>query len=64
MLIFDILKGDQTLFVRADEVEASWELFMPLLEEDFPVFSYAAGTLGPKEAEQLLTRDGRRWLNQ
>jgi glucose-6-phosphate 1-dehydrogenase len=62
-LIHDILKGDQTLFVRADEVETSWELFTPLLEKDMPVFSYEAGTWGPKEADQLLTRDGRTWIN-
>lgn len=62
-LIHDILKGDQTLFVRADEVETSWELFTPLLEKEMPVFSYEAGTWGPKEADQLLTRDGRTWIN-
>ncbi len=62
-LIHDILKGDQTLFVRADEVETSWELFTPLLEKDMPVFSYEAGTWGPKEADQLLKRDGRTWIN-
>jgi len=62
-LIHDILKGDQTLFVRADEVETSWELFTPLLEKDMPVFSYEAGTWGPKEADRLLKRDGRTWIN-
>ncbi|NOR54316.1 MAG: glucose-6-phosphate dehydrogenase, partial [Candidatus Aminicenantes bacterium] len=62
-LIHDILKGDQTLFVRADEVETSWELFTPLLEKDMAIFSYEAGTWGPKEADQLLKRDGRTWIN-
>ena len=62
-LIFDVLKGDQTLFVRADEVEAAWKLFTPLLEKNLPVRSYAAGAWGPKEADQLLMRDGKRWLN-
>lgn len=62
-LIFDVLKGDQTLFVRADEVEAAWKLFTPLLEKNLPVRSYAAGTWGPKEADKLLMRDGERWLN-
>lgn len=53
-LIFDIIKGDQTLFVRADEAEASWELFTPLLEKDIPVFPYKAGTWGPKEADKIF----------
>lgn len=62
-LIQDILQGDQTLFVRADEVEASWKLFTPLLEQNFPAHSYAAGTMGPGEADQLLIRDGKKWEN-
>jgi len=62
-LILDILQGDQTLFVRADEVEASWKLFNPLVEKDLPVHSYAAGAWGPEEADQLLIRDGKKWEN-
>jgi glucose-6-phosphate 1-dehydrogenase len=62
-LILDILQGDQTLFVRADEVEASWKLFTPMLERDFPVHSYVAGKMGPEEADQLLIKDGRKWEN-
>jgi len=63
-LILDILEGDQTLFVRADEVEASWQLFTPLLEKDIPVFFYEAGTWGPKEADEFIARKGGKWLNQ
>jgi glucose-6-phosphate 1-dehydrogenase len=63
-LILDILQGDQTLFVRADEVEASWQLFTPLLEKDIPVFFYEAGTWGPKEADEFIARKGGKWLNQ
>ena len=62
-LILDILQGDQTLFVRADEVETSWRLFNPLLGQDFPAHSYAAGTMGPEEAEKLLIKDGKKWEN-
>ena len=60
-LLYDILTGDQTLFVRSDEVEASWQLFTPLIEKKIPVFPYAAGTWGPEEADRLLQREGRRW---
>ncbi len=58
-LLLDVLKGDQTLFVRADEVETSWELYTPLLSQNFPVHKYASGTWGPPEAERLL--DGEKW---
>lgn len=65
-LLHDAFLGDQTLFQRADMVEAGWTIVAPLLDlwgalaaRDFP--NYAAGTWGPKEAEELMGRDGRRW---
>jgi len=65
-LILDCMKGDQTLFDRADGVEAAWALIDPALsawEADraagFP--NYAAGTWGPLLADELLARDGRQW---
>ncbi|MDX2239518.1 MAG: glucose-6-phosphate dehydrogenase [Leptolyngbyaceae cyanobacterium bins.302] len=66
-LLVDCMLGDQTLFTRGDEVEASWRLLTPLLEvwdapappEVIPL--YEAGTWGPVEAELLLNRDGRNW---
>jgi len=62
-LLLDILSGDQTLFVRADEVEAAWRLYTPLLEERPSVHPYLAGTWGPPAADQLLAREGRRWMH-
>ena len=53
-LIRDIIVGDPTLFVRADEVEASWQLYAPLLEADAPRHPYEAGTWGPDAVERLL----------
>jgi glucose-6-phosphate 1-dehydrogenase len=65
-LLYDGMCGDQTLFQRADMVEAAWKTVDPVLAvwqalpaRSFP--NYAAGTWGPKEADQLLERDGRRW---
>ncbi|MBC6471462.1 MAG: glucose-6-phosphate dehydrogenase [Hormoscilla sp. GM102CHS1] len=66
-LLIDCMLGDQTLFTRGDEVEASWRVLTPLLEvwdapapaEVIPL--YEAGTWEPVEAELLLNRDGRRW---
>jgi glucose-6-phosphate 1-dehydrogenase len=56
-LLLDLLTGDQTLFVHADEVEASWELYQPLLADDGQrVYPYPAGTWGPLEAGKLSSR--------
>jgi len=66
-LLYDAVLGDQTLFQRADMVEAGWSVVQPMLDvwqalppRNFP--NYPAGSLGPAEADQLLARDGRRWL--
>ena len=66
-LIDDMLQDDATLFMRADEVEAAWQVLTPILEvwsdsppPDFP--NYIAGTWGPESAEALVARDGRSWL--
>jgi glucose-6-phosphate 1-dehydrogenase len=64
-LLLDVMLGDSTLFNRADEVEAAWEVVMPFLEawseqkEEFP--NYEAGTWGPAHADDLLRADGRSW---
>ena len=52
-LLLDVLEGDQTLFVYSDEVEESWKLFMPLIDQPPAVRKYAAGTWGPAEADRL-----------
>jgi len=57
-LIHELLAGDQTLFVHADEVEASWALFEPVLDAMPPVVPYAAGSWGPAEADALERRAG------
>ncbi len=68
-LLYDCMIGDATLFQRADMVEAGWSVITPVLDvwqalppRDFP--NYAAGTWGPKEAEQMLPRTGREWRAQ
>jgi glucose-6-phosphate 1-dehydrogenase len=55
-LILDIMMGDQTLFVHADEVETAWALYEPLLDGTCPVHPYPAGTWGPLEAGRLSSR--------
>jgi glucose-6-phosphate 1-dehydrogenase len=65
-LLHDCMAGDATLFQRADMVEAGWNVIQPVIDlwhalpaRGFP--NYAAGSVGPKEADDLLTRDGREW---
>lgn len=65
-LLWDVMVGDATLFMRNDQVEAAWAALMPVLEawnttpaEDFP--NYAAGTDGPRSADTLLKRAGQEW---
>ncbi|HEY3354209.1 MAG TPA: glucose-6-phosphate dehydrogenase [Polyangia bacterium] len=60
-LVYDVLLGDQTLFVDARWTEASWRLYQPLLEHRLPVYNYPAGSWGPAEAEELLSCKGERW---
>ena len=64
-LLLDAMLGDGTLFAEREGVETTWALMTPILEAwkaqkvDFP--NYAAGSWGPKEADDLLARDGRKW---
>lgn len=67
-LIYDCLCGDATLFKRADNIEVCWELLQPILDvwqslppRNFP--NYSSLSYGPKEADELLTRDGFNWKN-
>ncbi|HWM91492.1 MAG TPA: glucose-6-phosphate dehydrogenase [Thermoanaerobaculia bacterium] len=66
-LLYDAMTADSTLFHRSDMVEVGWSVVQPILDvwkaltpRNFP--NYAAGTWGPKEADDLI-KDGRRWRN-
>ncbi len=64
-LIMDVIRGNQTLFMRGDEVEAAWAWTDPLIEAwdargDKPQ-GYDPGSSGPEDALMLMHRDGRRW---
>ena len=66
-LLFDVMRGDSTLFARWDEVEYSWRFIDNIAstwQERQPEFpNYAAGSIGPAAAQTLLERDGRDWLH-
>jgi glucose-6-phosphate 1-dehydrogenase len=66
-LLLDAMSGDATLFARRDEVEGAWR-FIDAIEDAWhktqtppPLCEYPAGSWGPKEADDLLERDGRTW---
>ena len=67
-LLGDCVRGDATLFDRADSVEAAWALVDPILDvwsaaKTASVPQYPAGSWGPRESDALLEREGRRWFN-
>jgi len=64
-LIFDVIQGNQNLFVRSDELEAAWKIFTPILHhledpksKDVTPLLYDYGSRGPPEADQLVKRYG------
>lgn len=66
-LILDIINGDPTLFTRNDEIELAWRFIDPIVEgwegkESPPLAFYEGGSLGPKESDDFILRDGRNWL--
>ncbi|TCD16579.1 glucose-6-phosphate dehydrogenase [Oricola cellulosilytica] len=64
-LIMDVIRGNQTLFMRRDEVEAAWQWVDPILkawtETGQTTQDYTAGTWGPSASIALIERDGRTW---
>lgn len=65
-LLLDAMLGDPMLFTRYDEVEAQWAFIAPILEAwqnlaTRACANYEAGTWGPKEADEFIQRDGRKW---
>ncbi len=66
-LLLDVMEGDSTLFMRADQVEAAWKALMPVINTwqtnpsvNFP--NYEAGSQGPEDSEALIARDGHNWI--
>jgi glucose-6-phosphate 1-dehydrogenase len=64
-LIMDVIRGNQTLFMRGDEVEAAWAWTDPIIaqwqEAGHQVEAYDTGSAGPEGAHSLIARDGRAW---
>ncbi len=66
-LLIDAINGDAVLFMREDEIDAAWRVVDPLLaywrSEPADFANYAAGSWGPEAADELLARDGRKWIS-
>lgn len=63
-LLQDVIEGEQMLFVHAEEVEASWRLFTPVLEDGGKPLPYPAGSWGPAESDRLAGSGALRWRNE
>lgn len=65
-LLMDVVRGNQTLFVRRDELNAAWKWVEPVLNTwdalDRPPDTYATDSTGPASARELVGRDGNRWI--
>jgi glucose-6-phosphate 1-dehydrogenase len=61
-LLSDAMRGEETLFVREDSVEASWSVVDPILNNVTPLYEYAPNTWGPPQADELIKKDGG-WHN-
>ncbi|HEY8024559.1 MAG TPA: glucose-6-phosphate dehydrogenase, partial [Burkholderiaceae bacterium] len=67
-LLLDVLRGQLTLFMRSDELEAAWEWVEPILnyweQEEIEPIPYTSGTWGPAAASALIGRDGLQWREE
>lgn len=67
-LLLDVLRGQLTLFMRSDELEAAWEWVEPVLrhweQDGNEPLPYAAGTWGPAASSALIGRDGLQWREE
>jgi glucose-6-phosphate 1-dehydrogenase len=61
-LISDTMRGDQTFFNSAEEVETQWAFIDPLIKVRKKPYIYKSGTWGPEQAYKLIEEDGRQWL--
>jgi glucose-6-phosphate 1-dehydrogenase len=61
-LLSDAIRGDPSLFVREDTIEAAWNIVDPVLDGAVPVYEYEPGIWGPVQADQIIAGDGG-WHN-
>lgn len=62
-LLLDFIEGDQRLFIRSDEIEASWKFIDSIMDNwgDLPMYEYEKKTAGPPQAEDFIAKDLKEW---
>lgn len=67
-LLLESMRGNQSLFVRKDEVEESWKWVDSIIstwsKENIPLYKYPAGSWGPNDSNKLINKNGHRWYNK
>lgn len=61
VLLEEIMRGEQSISVRSDEIEHAWKLIDVIENKKLPLFTYTKGSVGPQEEEQLAKKHGMRW---
>ncbi len=64
-LLLDFMEGDQRLFIRSDEIEAAWKFVDSITDSpvfrSLPLYKYKPGRNGPKQSDELMAKDDRKW---
>lgn len=61
VLFEEIMRGEQSISVRSDEIEYAWKLIDVIENQKLPLFRYTKGSIGPEEEQQLAQKHGMRW---
>jgi glucose-6-phosphate 1-dehydrogenase len=61
VLLEEVIRGEQSISVRCDEIEYAWKLIDTICASKLPIFQYKKGSTGPQEEEQLVQKHGMRW---
>jgi glucose-6-phosphate 1-dehydrogenase len=61
VLFEEIMRGEQSISVRSDEIEHAWRLIDVIENKKLPLFRYTKGSIGPEEEQQLAQKHGMRW---
>ena len=61
VLLEEIMRGEQSISVRSDEIEHAWKLIDVIENQKLPLFRYTKGSIGPEEEQQLAQKHGMRW---
>jgi len=61
VLLEEVMKGEQSIAVRFDEIEYAWRLTDAILEKQLPLYIYKKGSAGPDEAQEFAEKHGMRW---